>query len=266
LRQILEARSQRYRDTPVVLDVGSSYGINAAVHRFPVSFNVLRRRYTRREVAALTSEELLRLDRHYYASWPDTGLARFVGLDVSAPAIRYAKDVGLIEHGVTTDLETTPLSTADVAALKDVNVILSTGAIGYVTEKTFGAVLGAVKRTPWIVSFVLRMFPYDALAAQFERHGLVTEHLATVMFVQRRFRDAAEFKKNLDLLESRGLDTRGFESDGLLRAELYVSRPAIDVAAAPLEKIVTVCSGRDRPVGARYVQVGTDSRVVALEP
>jgi hypothetical protein len=81
--QLLAAYRQRYRRKPVVLDVGSSYGINAAVNRFPVTFAGLRRRYARREMAALGSAEVRRLDRNYYASWPDTDLASFVGLDTS---------------------------------------------------------------------------------------------------------------------------------------------------------------------------------------
>jgi osmoprotectant transport system ATP-binding protein len=51
------------------------------------------------------------------------------------------------------------------------------------------------------------------------------------------------------------------------QAELFVSRPAADVRAAPLEKIVTVTSGRNRPVGTRYVQVESgEGERIALEP
>lgn len=266
VRQLLEARAHRYPGKAVVLDVGCSYGINAAVHRFPITFTVLRRRYTRHEIAALSPDELSRLDRNYYASWPDVGVARFVGLDVSAPAIDYAKGVGLIERGIAANLETATLRAEDAKKLADVGVILSTGCVGYVTDKTFRAVLGAIPRAPWIISFVLRMFPYDSLAAAFTEHGLVTERLASAVFVQRRFRDLAEFDRSLEQLASRNIDTSGFESDGLLRAELYVSRPRKDVEDAPLESIVTVCSGRHRPVGTRYVRVGADEHRVALEP
>ena len=94
---------------------------------------------------------------------------------------------------------------------------------------------------------------------------MVTEKLTSAVFVQRRFHNLAEFNHSLDQLASRGIDTRGFESDGLLRAELFVSRPPEDVEAAPLDSIVTVCSGRNRPTGTRYVRVGNDERRVALE-
>lgn len=268
VRQLLEARARRYpaaRDS-WVLDVGSSYGINAALHRFPLTFTVLRRRYTRHEIAALSSEELCRLDRHYYASWPDVGVSRFVGLDVSAPAIEYAKRVGLIEHGIAANLEEGGLRPRDARALAHVGVVLSTGSVGYVTEKTYETILDALPTpAPWIVSFVLRMFPYDSFAAAFAEHGLVTERLASAVFVQRRFRDLAEFERSLAELDARGIDTSAFESDGLLHAELYVSRPRSDVQAAPLESIVTVCSGRNRPVGTRYVKVASSDARVALE-
>jgi len=267
VRQVLAARMRQYDSdrAPLILDVGCSYGINAAVHRFPLTFAVLRRRYTRREVARLSSAELLRFDRSYYASWPDIGLGSFVGLDPSVPAIAYAKNVGLIEAGITTDLEKSDPTSEDLRLLRDTDVVLSTGAVGYVTDKTYQRILSAARRRPWVMSFVLRMFPYDSLSSVFAEHGLVTERLASAVFVQRRFRDIAEFDSTLQMLRERGVQTDGFESDGLLRAELYLSRPAADAAAAPIDDIVTVCSGLNRPVGTRYVKITEDEAEVALE-
>jgi SAM-dependent methyltransferase len=267
VRQLLAARAKSTGQPPVVLDVGCSYGINAAVHRFPVSFGTLRNRYTRGEMAAVEPRDLARLDRSFYASWPEIGTARFIGLDVSEPAVSYARNVGLLDAGITKDLERNPLSVTEAALVKPVNVILSTGCVGYVTERTYRKLLDAVETPPWIVSFVLRMFPYDALARALAEHGLVTERLAGATFVQRRFRDVEEFTKTLAQLAERGVDTAGFESEGRFQAELYVSRPEADVRAAPLGDLVTVTSGRNRPVGTRYVQVETDgvSRI-ALEP
>jgi hypothetical protein len=231
-----------------------------------LTFRTLRRRYTHHEIAALSSEELRRLDSHFYASWPDMGIAHFVGLDVSAPAIEYARRVGLIEHGIAANLEESCLHARDIRAIANVGVIVSTGSVGYVTEKTFETILDALPTpAPWIISFVLRMFPYDSFAAAFAEHGLVTERLASAVFVQRRFRDLAEFEFSLAELGARGIDTSAFESDGLLHAELYVSRPRSDVQAAPLESIVTVSSGRNRPIGTRYVKVGASGCRVALE-
>jgi hypothetical protein len=211
--------------------------------------------------------DLARLDRSFYASWPEIGLARFIGLDVSEPAVSYARNVGLLEGGITKDLERNPLTNAEATLLKPVDVILSTGCVGYVTERTYRQLLSEVESPPWIISFVLRMFPYDALADALAEHGLVTERLAGATFVQRRFRDIEEFTKTLSRLAERGVETAGFESEGRFQAELYVSRPEADVRAAPLGELVTVTSGRNRPVGPRYVQVENDGVTrIALEP
>ena len=267
VRQVLAAFIGRHRRRPIVLDVGCSYGINAAVHRFPLTFSALRSRYARHEMMGVSAEKLIELDRSFYAGWPDIGLARFIGLDSAGPAIRYAKQVGLLDGGIVANLERESLSERDAAVVRRANVILSTGAVGYVSERSYRQVLDAMESPPWIISFVLRMFPYDQFEAMFEDYGLVTEPLATATFAQRRFRDAAECRRSLDVLAERGLDTTGLESEGLFQADLFLSRPKEDVRVARLEDIVTITSGRERAVGARYVPVETDGGTrIALEP
>ncbi len=267
LRQLLAARCQAPDTRQHVLDVGCSYGINAAIHRFPLSFGALRARYARHEMMALHPKQLARLDRNFYASWPDVGLARFTGLDISAPAIRYAVDAGLLENGLVTDLEREELTGEQAAIVRQTDVVLSTGCIGYVTEKTYTKLLQAMEKPPWVVSFVLRMFPVDKLADALGHFGLITEKLENATFVQRRFRDVQELTATLEALGTRGIDPRGFECEGTLQAELYVSRPPEDVRAMPLDELITITSGRNRQVGTRYVQVETDDGTrIALEP
>ncbi len=267
VRQILTAKALEAGSKPLVLDVGCSYGVNAAVHRFPLTFGGLRHRYARREMRAISSETLVRLDRHFYAAWPDAGLARFIGLDVSAPAISYATNVGLLEQGIVADLEKNALSTDSAHILRSADVVMSTGCIGYVTEKTFSKILDATDKCPWIISFVLRMFPFESSASTFSSRGLVTERLAGATFIQRRLRDADEFEGCLASLAALGLNATGLESEGLFHADLFLSRPEADARAAPLESIVTVASGRGRPIGPRYVHVeGAEGLQVELEP
>ena len=266
IRQILAARYKRAGTDATVLDVGCSYGINAAVHRFPLSVRVLRRRYANPEMAALTADDLARLDRSYYASWPQISAARFIGLDVSAPAVRYAVAVGLLDAGLVANFESGTPSSQDRESLRRATVVLSTGCVGYVTERTFGSILDCTEKPPWVVSFVLRMFPYEPIAAELAKRGLVTEKLAGATFVQRRFRDVKEFTDCLTTLEKLNIDTKGLEAEGRFQAELFVSRPRADVEAAPLAKIVKVVSGRNRTVGTRYVRVGrgADAQVMRV--
>jgi hypothetical protein len=175
--------------------------------------------------------------------------------------------VGLIEDGIVADLEQDTLSAADAELVSDVDIVLSTGAVGYVSDATFRTILNAAARPLWVVSFVLRMFPYDDLTALFDENRLVTERLDTALFAQRRFTDVAEFEHCLQQLAGRGLDSNGFESRGLLQAGLFVSRPVNDVRHAPLDDIVTISVGRNRPTGPRYVHVpALEGQQVALEP
>lgn len=258
IRQILATRAS-LRGANTVLDVGSSYGINAAAHRFPVNFASLRQRYARREMLELSSEQLIELDRHFYLSWPDVGVARFIGLDVSEAAIRYSTETGLHIDGVAADLEADELSPKESEILSAANVVLSTGAIGYVTDRTYRKIMDVVADGTWFISFVLRLFPFDDFASAFAERGLVTEKLTSTTFVQRRFRDSEEFERSLAVLSARGIDTRGFEADGLFQAELFLTRPVKDVKALPIDKMITITSGRYGSFGARYVQVGSDA-------
>lgn len=169
-------------------------------------------------------------------------------------------------NGVAADLESDPLSASDAAIIAPANVLLATGAIGYVTERTYGKLLDALPVQPWIISCVLRMFPYDQFIATFAEHGMTTEKLAGSTFVQRRFRKEEEFERSLDALKARDIDTSGFEADGLFQAELFVSRPEAEARAMPLDAIITVTSGRFSNFGARYVQVGQqDDARIAME-
>lgn len=251
---------QKLKGRPAsILDLGSSYGINAALFRYPISVNMLRTRYARPEMMALTSEQTRKLDRAYFQSWPRVRPERLVAVDASAPAVEYACTVGLVDDGVAADLEGG--AGPDIAnRLVDIDIIISTGVVGYVTERTFETLLKANTRTPWVISFCLRMFDYAPIAEMLAGHGLVTEKLSSAAFVQRRFQDEEEAQQVLDVLAKRGLDPDGLESEGLLVAELFVSRPAEDAAALPIDQLVRVVSGRNLSFGPRLVQVKRGSR------
>lgn len=254
-RQLASAWRGLHGRNATILDLGSSYGINAALYRYPLTFDMLRRRYARRAMLALSSDEIRTLDRSYFKAWPRTGVGRFVLADTSGPAIDYALATGLADAGVAGSFEDGPPNGADAEALSEVDIIISTGCVGYVTENTFANLVGSMRRPPWVVSFVLRMFDFEPVAHVLKRWGLQTEKLETAAFVQRRFRDEAEASAVLDVLERRDLDAAGLEADGLYFAELFVSRPSADIGAAPLDKSVTVASGRNLSFGPRLLRV-----------
>jgi hypothetical protein len=237
-----------------VVDVGSSYGINSAVINYPVDIRRLARRYAQPEVYTLSAEALRALDRHYFASWPRLSGARFVGVDTSLPAVSYAQAVGLLDGAVTTNLELFDPSQSEQELLLDTHLVTTTGCVGYVTEKTFRRILNCQNggRPPAVASFVLRTYSYAAIEAELSRVGLVTEKLDGVTFVQRRFRSTAEFEASLARLKSMGIDPTGKEADGLLHAELFVSRPAGEVRDRPLGELVSITSGENQTRGRRF--------------
>jgi hypothetical protein len=235
-----------------VLDLGCSYGINGALIRFPIDIGRLIQRYVDLQGLGLATSELIQLDRSYFLSWPQLDV-EIVGCDVSAPAINYARAVGLIDHGISANFESERVSGAVQAFLSGIDLIISTGSVGYVTERTFARLLAAIGQpAPWVASFVLRMFPYEGISDLLRQSGLVTEKLQGVTFVQRRFHSEAECVAVLERLEAQGVDTRYKEAEGLLLAELFVSRPPGDCARHPLEDLVSVTSGASRPFGRRF--------------
>src|SRR5690606_11532367 len=120
--------------------------------------------------------------------------------------------------------------------IRSADLVASTGCVGYVTERSFGHILeaSADAAPPWIASFVLRMFPYDAIARTLEDAGYVTERLDGVAFTQRRFASADERRHVIAAVESMGRDPAGLEAEGRQCAEFFLSRPAAEAAACPL--------------------------------
>jgi SAM-dependent methyltransferase len=245
---LIRAR-QELQDQPVtVLDLGCSYAINGALMKYALNYEALRQRYTAPTLQTLTSEQLLELDRHYYRAWPKTEGVRVIGLDISENAIRYAEACGVLDRGLAIDLESRELTADEAADLAGVDIIVSTGCVGYVTSRTFERILKAASsgRSPWVASFVLRMFPFDEIAATLRIYGLVTELYEGAHFVQRRFASRDEMEATIQAVEGRGLDTHGREAEGLFNANLFVSRPREEIERRPIQKMITVISGMNK--------------------
>ncbi len=237
-----------------ILDLGCSYGINAALARFPIDLPRLAQRYAGPEMQGLSTRSLIDLDKHYFRAWPRYTDAQFIGLDASKPAIDYATQVGLLDVGIAANLENHEPTPYQAEIFSSMDMIVSTGCVGYVTRRTFRHLLAHARPgdPPWVASFVLRMFSYEEIANMLALHGLVTEKLEGVTFVQRRFHSEDELRATIAALESRGIDPTGKEADGLYHAELYVSRPADIVRDFPLGSVLSITSGASRPFGRRF--------------
>jgi carnitine O-acetyltransferase len=219
---IEEYRSALGVAVPQVVDIGSSYGINAALLRCDASMTELYERYA--DPVPETTDELLALDRDLVASRSGTQ-ARFLGLDVAEPALAYATKAGFLDEGLFADLESNELTADQRAQLGDTDLVISTGCLGYVGVPTISRVVAAIARRPWMAHFVLRMFPFDPIADALAEFGYRTVRVER-LFRQRRFVSAEEQEQVLDNLADVGVDPSGAETDGWFYAQLHVCLPA----------------------------------------
>jgi hypothetical protein len=185
--------------------------------------------YTAPDVLKLSHAGLIEADR---ARVTGPGGAKFFGLDAAAPALEYALSAGFLDEAIHADFESDDPDSTQRKLLDDVDLVISTGCVGYVTEKTIARIARGSR--PWMAHFVLRMFSYEPVADSLAGLGYETAQVPGV-FRQRRFASAEERTQILDTLDAAGVDPTGVESDGWLYAQLYVSRPegaAAGLAAA----------------------------------
>jgi carnitine O-acetyltransferase len=222
---IQEYRRSHQIPTPIILDIGCSYGINAALLKCDATMDELYERYCDADAGTQTRDTLLDRDRELVRSRNHSGRARFVGLDTSHPALSYALSAGFIDDAVHADLEESEPTERQRQQFADADLVISTGCLGYVSDRTISRIVSAHdERLPWMAHFVLRMFPFEPVAEILARLGYETVHHER-FFKQRRFACPEEQSLVLDTLSAVGIDPRGMETDGWLYAQLYISRP-----------------------------------------
>jgi hypothetical protein len=240
-QKLISHLQRRGDDTIRILDLGCSYGVNAALLKHDLSMEDLYEHWGKAKLADAAPEDVIALDESFFAEFDDANGIEMIGLDQAQNAISFAEKVGLLDEGLAEDLETEPLSARGKEELAPVDLVTSTGCVGYVTEKSFARLLPTLTqgRPPWIANFVLRLFPYDVIEATLKDWGYVTEKFEGQTFVQRRFASADEQEQVLEQLRDQGVDPTGKEADGHLVAEFYLSRPAKDVANFPVARLLT---------------------------
>jgi hypothetical protein len=223
--ELLRHRRSRGLATSKILDIGCSYGINAALLKCDLTMDELYLHYCGAQARAQSRGALLARDEKVVRSRNRLPSTRFVGLDNSLPALSYATQAGFLDSAVHGDLETRDPTGRECRQLAGTDLIISTGCIGYVTERTISRVLDANGgHHPWLAHFVLRMFPFEPMTETLAGFGYETVGYERV-FKQRRFASAQEQSLILDKLAEVGVDPQGLEADGWLYARLFVSRP-----------------------------------------
>ena len=239
--QKLIDRLQSERDHEVqVLDLGCSYGLNAALLKHDMTMEELYEHWGQKALMQASSHEVIEYDRRFFGNLEDRKNINIVGLDRAEPAVSFGTETGLLDEGIAADLESSPLSAPAGQDLAPVDLVISAGRLGAITEKSFERLLPAVTRgrPPWIANFAARTFPFEPIAKALNEWGYVTERLEGHLFEQRAFASPEERDQVIEALRRRGLDPDGRESEGQLLAEFYLSRPADETAARPIEQLL----------------------------
>lgn len=224
-RTIRALRRARRRPSTTLLDVGSSYGVNAAILKHRYSLPALFDIYGREATESIATDRLVERDRMLFGNERSDDSLLTIGLDTSEEAIAYASDAGIIDKGIVANLEERGLTPAEAEALAPVDLVLSTGAIGYVGAATFNRILDASHSRPWLAVFALRMFPVARIVSALRERGYAVFRLDGETFRQRRFANREERDEVMTRLADMGVDPAGRESDGWLHAEFFLARP-----------------------------------------
>lgn len=231
-------RNRNGIDRLTIADLGCSYGVNAALLKYGLELDELYARYRADDMREASVAETVCRDLDYFRRRERGADLRIVGIDMAHEAVGYANAVGLLDDGIAANFESEEPSDEAAQLLSGIDLIISTGCVGYVTERSFEHILDTVQGPPpWVASFVLRIFPYDGIARALARRGLVTERFGDP-FPQRRFATAEERRAALDALRRLGRDPTGLEAEGQYFAEFFLSRPKAEVDALPLRKII----------------------------
>lgn len=230
----------RRRSALTVLDLGCSYGINAAVLKYGQTMVELRDHYLGFDDSDTAPIDVLHADQARFSDHHPERDLTIIGIDRAQFAAAYGFWAGFIDDAIPENLETDEPSPIAADLIARCDVVISTGVVGYVTERTFARIAACQPKDqmPWIASFVLRMFDYGPVSETLAGFGYVTEKLSGRYFRQRRFADASERRHVEKLLAKRNLCVEGLESEGHFLAEFYLSRPEADFKALPLRRLL----------------------------
>jgi hypothetical protein len=210
-----------------ILDIGSSYGINSALMKHDLEMSDLDDFFLQEDSTNLEQT------RQFFEKIPSNDNLNFYQIDISNPALQFSEDVKLCKKGICVNLETDGLPIKELPSL---DMIIATGCIGYIGFKAFSNLFELIKKQqtkysqsdidkPIFAFSVLRIFDMEKIRKTFDYYGysLVRTDLDPIR--QRRFSDSDERHQTISLLNSKGIDVKGFEDDGYFYAHFYVASP-----------------------------------------
>lgn len=243
-----------------MLDIGCSYGMGSAFVKYGCSFDEMVAFFATRVPRDLHAA--CEAMRAWINATPTPYDVRCVGLDSSKPAIRFALRAELLDGGIARDFENPDIApnAEECSWLRSCNLLISTGAIGYITDRTVAHVVRHAGKDhpsdfgPLAVLTILRMFDAQPIRDVFEKHGFRFEKVPGIMLPQRTFADENERKSVLKILHDKGVGTSEWEDQGKQFAELFIAAKP-DHFPELLEKMNEtrlMCAG-DESEGSTYI-------------
>ena len=215
-----------------VVDLGCSYGINATLLKWDFHLNEIFSHYKNGSAEHVQRNEYVRRDQEFFNKNKSRNLD-VIGVDISKNALDYAFEANILDGAVCGNFENRALDSEQGAKVRDADLIISTGCIGYVTQKTVAALLDAiVPKKPWMMHFVLRTFSFEDVERMISNRGYTTIKCRQPVR-QRKFASSEEQQKAGERLSAMSVDTKGYEEDGWYYADFFLSRP-LDDNQAPL--------------------------------
>lgn len=210
-----------------ILDIGSSYGINAALMKHDLEMSDLDDYFLQEENTSLEQT------KQFFDKMPSNDHLKFYQIDISDNALQFSEDVKLCKKGICVNLETESLPIKEVPPF---DMIIATGCIGYIGYKAFSNLFELIKKQqtkysqsetdkPIFAFSVLRIFDMEKIQQTFDYYGysLVRADLDPIR--QRRFSDSDEKSQTVSLLHDKGIDSKSFEDDGHFYAHFYIASP-----------------------------------------
>ena len=210
-----------------ILDIGSSYGINAALMKHDLEMSDLDDFFLKRENASMEQT------KQFFEKLPSNNHLKFYQIDISDPALQFSEEVKLCKKGICVNLETESFSINEIPSF---DMIIATGCIGYIGYKAFSNLFVLIKKQqtkfsqseidkPIFAFSVLRIFDMEKIQQTFDYYGysLVRTDLGPIR--QRQFSDSEEKSQTVSLLHDKGIDSKDYEDDGYFYAHFYIASP-----------------------------------------
>lgn len=237
---LTEIRKQPIR----ILDLCSGYGINGALLKHDLSMEDLYELYDDSGPVPHLARRIAR-DRDFLETRRHADRDAYViGQDVAANALDYAQSVGSIDAAIKANLERRPLRRGEADLVAEVDLITVTGGLSYIGAATFKRILDEVKRPPWVLYFPLQHTPDRETSDTIVSFGLDVEEGAKPV-PQRHFKDERERNSILPAYDRSAAVPRDWPFGTYLEAKLCLARPAADIGALPLRRLLSAAFDGD---------------------